>query len=90
METKYSLFSHIMKNLPPTTKKYDTLNLCTMGEMKSSRFPHSTEFRYKKTCTICVKIIVLAYVLFEKAHFFLNKICILCPIDQDCSDMMLR
>ena len=48
METKYSLFSHIMKNLPPTTKKYDTLNLCTMGEMKSSRFPHSTEFRYKK------------------------------------------
>ena len=41
-------FPHIMKNVPPTTKKYDTLNLCTMGEMKTSRFPHSTEFRYKK------------------------------------------
>ena len=41
-------FPHIIKNVTPTTKKYTTFNLCTMGEMKSSRFPHSTEFRYKK------------------------------------------
>ena len=41
METKYSSF-------PPYYEKY----LCTMGQMKTSRFPHSTEFRYKKkTCT---------------------------------------
>ena len=41
-------FPHIIKNVPQSTKKYDTLNPSTMGEMKSSRFPHSTEIGYKK------------------------------------------
>ena len=41
-------FPHIIKNVTPTTKKYTTFNLCTMGKMKRSRFPHSTELRYKK------------------------------------------
>ena len=48
MEKNIAHFPHIIKNNPPTTKKYDTLNPCTMGEMEISRFPHSTEFRYKK------------------------------------------
>ena len=48
METKYSSFPPYYEKPPANYKKYDTLNLCTMGEMKSSRFPHSTEFRYKK------------------------------------------
>ena len=49
METKYSSFPPYYEKPPaPTTKKYDTFNLCTMGKMKSSRFPHSTEFRYQK------------------------------------------
>ena len=41
-------FPHIIKNLTRIAKKDDTLNLSTMGEMKSSHFPHSTEIRYKK------------------------------------------
>ena len=41
-------FPHITKNVLEITKIYDTLNLSTMGEIKSSHFPHSTEIRYKK------------------------------------------
>ena len=45
-------FPHIIKNLTRIAKKDDTLNPSIMGEMKSYRFPHSTEIGYKKTCTI--------------------------------------
>ena len=41
-------FPDIIKNLTRITKKHDALNLFTMGEMKTSHFPHSTEIRYKK------------------------------------------
>ena len=30
---------HILKDVSQITKKHDTLNLSTMGEMKNSRFP---------------------------------------------------
>ena len=53
MEEKVSLFSpYLEKKLLEIKKKYDPLNLSTMGEMKSPRFPHNTGIRYKKTCTI--------------------------------------
>ena len=56
-------FPHILKNVSQITKKYDTLNLSTMGEMKNSRFPHSTEIRYKK------KDAQFTYVFQEKHPF---------------------
>ena len=38
-------------------KKYDTLNLCIMGEMKTSRFPHITDFHYKKNAQLLSRIV---------------------------------
>ena len=41
-------FPHIIKNVTRIAEKDDTLNLPTMGEMKSSHFSYSTEIGYKK------------------------------------------